>query len=239
MKGWRIGALADATGVTVRTLHHYDQIGLLRPPRRPGSGYREYGEAEVRRLHQILSLRQLGLSLEEIGEWLDGRGVTSAEVIERHLASVRRREVELVRLRQRLERLLSDVGQGSDIGIEEFIETMEMMSMFEKYYTPEQLAQLEQRAQTVGQERIREVEAEWPRLMEEVRVEMEKGTAPSDPRVQELARRWRDLVAEFTGGDAGIERSLGKMYQSEEQVHGMQTGPMREMGAYIQRAMEG
>lgn len=233
---WSIGQLARATGVTVRTLHHYDDLGLLVPRRRSGSNYREYRAAEVRRLHQILSLREIGLGLDEIGEWLADPRHTPLEAVERHLERLRRVEREAVELRQRVERIAGQMRTGAEVSTQEFLETMEMMTMFEKYYTREQLDQLAQRREEVGEARIREVEAEWPKLMEEVRVEMEKGTDPSHPRVQELARRWQGLINEFTGGDPGIKRSLGKLYASEDEVAGMQTGPMREMGEYIARA---
>ena len=108
--------------------------------------------------------------------------------------------------------------------------------MFEKYYTKEQLDQLAERREVVGEERIQEVEAEWPRLMAEVGREMEKGTPPTDPKVQELARRWNALIEEFTGGDPGIRNSLGQMYASEENVAGMDVGPIREMGEYLGKA---
>lgn len=108
----------------------------------------------------------------------------------------------------------------------------------EKYYSPEQLEYLEQRKRMVGQERIREVEAEWPKLMEQVRAEVEAGTDPSDKRAQELAARWMGLVEEFTGGDPGIARSVGNMWQQEESTHGIDTGEMQEMMGYISRANE-
>lgn len=107
-----------------------------------------------------------------------------------------------------------------------------------KYYSPEQLEYLEKRRREVGQERIREVEAEWPRLMEQVRAEMQAGTDPADERVQKLARRWMGLVEEFTGGDPSIARSVGNMWRQEESIHGMDTGEMREMMAYISQANE-
>src|SRR5690606_36065413 len=94
--------------------------------------------------------------------------------------------------------------------------------------------------EALGEERIREGEAEgagWPRLMEEVRAEMEKGTDPSDPRVQALAQRWRALIEEFTGGDPGIAASLNRMYEQEDTIHGMDVAPMRAMGEYIGRAL--
>jgi MerR family transcriptional regulator, thiopeptide resistance regulator len=114
---------------------------------------------------------------------------------------------------------------------------IEMSERLNKYYTPEQLEYLEQRRNEVGEERIREGEAEWAELMQQVRAEMEAGTDPSEERVQALARRWMGLVGEFTGGDPGIERSLGNMWQQEENIHGIDTGEVREMGVYINRAL--
>jgi hypothetical protein len=109
--------------------------------------------------------------------------------------------------------------------------------MFEKYFTPEQMDRIAKRRELLGDERIREVEAEWPRLMEEVRAEMAKGTDPSDPRVQALAQRWQALLEEFTGGDPGIVASLKRMHEQETTVHGMDTASMRAMGEYIGRAL--
>jgi len=87
--------------------------------------------------------------------------------------------------------------------------------MFEKYMTEEQLETLRKRGEAIGPERIKEVQEEWPRLIEEVRVEMERGTDVKSPRVQALAQRWRALVNEFSGGDKAIEGSVANMYRSE------------------------
>jgi len=210
MEHWKVGELARRTGITVRTLHHYDEIGLLSPSTRSQAGYRLYTREDVARLQQILSLRQLGFSLQEIRACLDDG---------------------------RLEALAARLRAAGTAPAEELIRTMEAMTMFEKYYTPEQLEQLEARRRELGEERIREVEAEWPRLMAEVRAEMEKGTDPADERVQRLAARWRALVREFTGGDPGIERSLNRMYEQETNVAGVDVGAMRELMEYIAKAM--
>ena len=90
-----------------------------------------------------------------------------------------------------------------------------MGEVYEKFYSPEQLDWLKQRAEEIGEERIREVENEWPRLIAEVRAEMQSGNDPSSDRMKELSDRWNSLVAEFTGGDPGIERSLASMYHAE------------------------
>lgn len=69
---WRIGELARETGLTVRTLHHYDQLGLLSPLSRTEGGHRCYSSGDVQRLHRIVALRSLGISLQQIGTVLDG-----------------------------------------------------------------------------------------------------------------------------------------------------------------------
>ena len=84
--------------------------------------------------------------------------------------------------------------------------------MFEKYYTPEQLRYLRERAEQVGQQRMEEVQQEWHELISAVRREQELGTAPDSDRMQELSATWQSLIHEFTGGDPGIEDALRRMY---------------------------
>lgn len=98
----RIGELAKATGLTVRTLRHYDQIGLLRPEARTSGGYRLYTDAEVRRLQQIRSLQSLGFSLERIGTLLDGNEASLPNVIGWQLRTIDRELAALQRLRARV-----------------------------------------------------------------------------------------------------------------------------------------
>ncbi len=241
---WKVGELAERTGVSVRGLHHYEEIGLLVPSGRTESGHRLYEEEDVMRLQQIASLRSMGFSLAEIRESLDDSSSSPRRVIEFHIARLRERIELEKKLCDRLEavaaRLASTQYSMEDVSTEEFIETVmevtKMSERIEKYYTPEQREQLERRRQELGEERINAAGAEWPVLMEQVRVEMEAGTDPADERVQKLARRWMELVEEFTGGDAGIRRSVTNMWQEEDALMGMDTALMREMMNYISRA---
>ncbi len=122
--------------------------------------------------------------------------------------------------------------------VDTIMEVSEVSERLHKYYVPEQLEYLEQRRNEVGEVRIREAEAEWAGLIEQVRAEMEAGTDPSNERVQALARRWMGLVREFTGGDPGIERSLSTMWQQEEEnIRGIDTGEVRGMREYINRTL--
>jgi DNA-binding transcriptional MerR regulator len=79
-----VSELASAAGVSVRTLHHYDEIGLLRPQDRTDAGYRLYGDAEVRRLHEILLWRSMGFPLDEVRALLDDPGRDALEAMRLH-----------------------------------------------------------------------------------------------------------------------------------------------------------
>ena len=72
MTTWTVGQVADVFGVTVRTLHHYDEIGLLVPSERSAAGYRLYTDDDLARLQQVVVYRRLELSLDEIASLLDG-----------------------------------------------------------------------------------------------------------------------------------------------------------------------
>jgi phosphoribosylaminoimidazole-succinocarboxamide synthase len=132
---YTIGELAGATGLTVRTLHHYDRIGLLSPTDRSPSGYRLYGRDDVRRLYRILALRQLGLSLKEIDAALAGDWADLREAIARHLAEVQRQLALSRTLEQQLRRLLDQADRHQDLTNAELIDTMETIVSFTHVYT--------------------------------------------------------------------------------------------------------
>src|ERR1700733_8072908 len=110
---WRIGELARETGLTVRTLHHYDQLGLLSPLSRTEGGHRCYTSGDVRRLHRIVALRSLGISLEEIGTLLDGEPDPTG-LLRRQLDIVEERIRNATSLRTRLLDVQDSLGQNAE-----------------------------------------------------------------------------------------------------------------------------
>jgi DNA-binding transcriptional MerR regulator len=210
----QIGALAAAVGLTVRTLHHYDAIGLLVPAERSQSGRRLYSPEDVRRLYRIVALRRLGLGLAEIGALLDA-SPDLAQAVRDHLGVVER-QLELDRrLHVTLTRILELLDSGHDADRDEFIDAIGVMIMSESYYTAEQQERLAERRQALGKEGMAAAERDWAELIEAVRAEQAAGTDPGDPRMRELALRWRGLIEQFTGGDPGIRESLHRMYREE------------------------
>lgn len=128
---WRVGQLAAATGVTVRSLHHYDEIGLLVPSERTTGGHRLYSEADVQRLYRILALRRLGFALAEIESVLNVGRPDLRETVRRHLAQVERDLARQRRLRQRLAEILRALERSVEPSVDQFIDTVEAMAMIE------------------------------------------------------------------------------------------------------------
>jgi DNA-binding transcriptional MerR regulator len=229
----KVGELAKRTGISVRTLHHYDEIGLVSPSHRTGSGHRLYGREEVVRLQQVLSLRQLGFPLEEIRELLARKDFDAQGLVRSHIERLRRQIAAQQELCMRLEAVAAHYESAS---ADEFIQAIEVMTMFDKYYTKDQLDTLAQRREMFGEEKMREIQEEWPRLIASVREEMQRGTDPKDPKVQALAKRWMELIEAFTGGDPGIAESLKSFYRGEPQFAAQQ-GLEAGMSEYVQKAL--
>jgi MerR family transcriptional regulator, thiopeptide resistance regulator len=232
----RVGELAKRTGVSVRTLHHYEAVGLLAPVARTGAGYRLYGEADVARLQQIRSLRQLGFGLDRIRELLDQRNYSPLQVIELHLAQLREQIATRQHLVGRLEGVAATLRLNDVVSLDDMLTTIEEMTRVESYYTPEQLAELDERRNQLGEAGMRQAEADWATLIEEVKTEFANGTDPTSDRVRTLAARWQALIQGFTGGNPEIATSLHRMWQQEESIQGHVTAKMRQLGDYLAKA---
>ncbi len=209
-----IGEVAERTGLTVRTLHHYDQVGLLRPTTRTPAGYRLYGPAEVRRLQHIASLRRLGLSLDDVKRCLDSGDPPLPEVLDVHLGRLDHEIREATEMRDRLKRIRLQLDEGA-IDLEAWLTVIHETLRIETHFTPEQREVLEERADDLGLDRLAQVQDEWVAIFEELESLFDEELAPDHPDVLSLARRAQDLIQEFTGGDAGIARSLQAMYEAE------------------------
>jgi len=238
---WKIGQLAGETGLTVRTLRHYDEIGLLTPSERSDSGYRLYGPEDIARLQQIVSLKELGFSLEKIKVLLDTQEYTPQEIVRMHLEQVKEQIEWEQKLCAQLERVAKAIDQMSEVTTEDLIRIAKVINMMETHnfdpgFTHEEEEKLKTRREELGDEKIREVEQEWPELIAKVRAHMESGTPPDDPEVQKLAQRWQELVLMFTGGDSEIGRKVKEAYDNSPGFTAdMGMGP--ELFEYVEKAL--
>lgn len=228
---WKVGELAKITGVSVRTLHHYEAIGLLMPAMRSEGGHRCYTEAEVERLQRIVSLRELGFSLEDIGRCLDTPGYALAAVVALHLERLGEQIARQQVLHQRLSRLHECLQEGEAVPVTQLLETMEAITMIEKYLTPEQIQVLQARRE-ISENPIEDFKANVAKL----RAFKAAGKSPADPEVQEVARRHRGTSAQMTTDDAAFAAGLQRMLASEPELR-ERLGLDMEIVDYLQEAL--
>ncbi len=234
---FRVGNVAERTGLSVRTLHHWDEVGLLRPSGRTGAGHRLYDESDLARLQRILSLRQLGLSLGEIGGWLSRSDRSLVDDLELHLSRLDREIDELSSLRRRLDGVVGHLRATGTVSVDELFDLMEGTMNLERHFTPEQMQAIERRGKELGADAIAKTQDEWTALIAEVQAAMSRGADPGSPEVQGLAGRWRELVERFTGGDAGIAAGVREVWKQEgDAIRARHGGPDPAMFEYIGRA---
>jgi len=208
---------AAKAGVTVRTLHFYDQVGLLKPTARTGSGYRLYGEAELERLEQIIALRFVGFGLDQIKELFQGpaRPLTDALRMQREIIAEQKRQLEsaLAAIEEAERALASEPEADRWTTLRAIMEVFKMQndwSWTNKYYTEEDRAKLAERGESTPKEVVEQGQRDWAALIEEV--EAAKDEDPAADRAQALAKRWRDLVEQFTRSDAGLAKGLNRLW---------------------------
>jgi DNA-binding transcriptional MerR regulator/uncharacterized glyoxalase superfamily protein PhnB len=129
--GWRVGQLAELTGVTVRTLRHYDQTGLLRPAGQTAGGHRLYDRDNVLRLYRILALRRLRFSLAEIRSLLDDPQWDLASMVARHAQETDRGIAAAARLSAHLRAIAGEIAGSGDASPDTLFQIMEEMSMLD------------------------------------------------------------------------------------------------------------
>jgi DNA-binding transcriptional MerR regulator len=197
---WRIGEVATATGLTVRALHHYDQIGLVVPSARTSGGHRLYTDPDLAVLYQVTALRQLGVPLDQIAVLLAGR-TDVRQVIDEQLAQVDRQ----IRLGARLrEQLLAarEAGAGGDGA--RFAEIIKLAGDLTGYLDADQIDAMRRRMSDLGVVGEHAVGVEIPRLYGEALAEMRSGTPPGDPAVRRIVSRLDKLSELLRGGTDSV-----------------------------------
>ena len=236
---------ARLTGVTVRALHHYDRLGLLKPSRHSRSGYRLYREADIASLEQIVALKFIGFSLKQIKDILKDGGGDLSHTLRRQREAIeeKRKRLQLaVKAIQRAEHVIAAQGQPGWEVFAKIIEVINMqanMDWTKKYYSGEAQREIEKRAATIPREVIERGQSDWSELIKEVEAAVAANEDPAGDKAQSLAARWAELVRGFTGGNAEIQKGLNKMYADRNNWPASMPKPFGdEVQAFIVAAMK-
>ncbi len=225
----KVGQLARHTGLTVRTLHHYDSIGLLSPSARSDAGYRLYSRDDVARLQQIQALRQLGMPLADIGTCLANNRISPLTIIDRQLAALDRQIDEAARMRTQLVRMRQHLRDGETPELASWLTTLEQMTMYDKYFSKDELA-------TLALYQDDAVRNEWRQLVDDVGRQLKADPAPGAPAARQLALRWITMLDRDTGGDPSVMARLNMMHEKEPAL-AHSTGITPEISDFIMHAM--
>ncbi|MEK5067913.1 MerR family transcriptional regulator [Sporosarcina sp. FSL K6-1508] len=238
---WKVGDLAKLTGLTVRTLRYYDQIGLFSPSEYSESGHRLYNKADLARLQQIQSLKQMGLSLEEVQLVLTGsNSISASELIFTQMARLKEDIGIQQTLLNELEHVSVLIHNKQPLQSKDLIKLLGAMKMNqEKYFTKEQLDNMKGQYKSMDAETMKKAEQEFTTVLNEIRNHMQQGSPATDLNVQRLAKQWQELVDMFTPKNDPEFIKAAEKFHAENPGNDLQFGVDAEVYQYIGEALRG
>lgn len=220
----RIGEAAALAHVTVRTLHHYDRIGLLPPSGRSESGYRLYTQRDLERLQTVLLYRELGFGLGEIRDLLAEPGFDRREALRAQRAQLARRSARLDAMLALIDKTLAAMDEGIPMGRDDMFEIFGDFDpaeyeaeVRERWGDTEAYGESARRTRRYTRDDWRRFEAENETANGAIVALMDEGVAPDDPRAMDAAERCRLLIdAWFYPCPRAMHAQLGRMYVADQ-----------------------
>jgi|SRR5579863_3658468 len=216
-KCYQAHEFARMAGVSVRTLHHYDRLGLLKPAGRTGAGHRFYDESQFVRLQQIVTLKFIGFTLREIKKLMGGADLKTALRLQRVSLVEKRRQldqaIEAIAAAERLPRARNGTDWRAFVTIIQRIQMQTNNEWTKKYYNEEAQKVLGERQKLWSPELQERVSKDWAALFEDIKQTLARGVKPESAEGQALAARWDKLVEAFTGGNAAVLEGVKKVWK--------------------------
>jgi len=247
MKQYTVKQAAKLSGVSVRTLHHYDEIGLLKPAHLGENRYRYYGREELLRLQQILFHRELGMSLEQVRALLDDPGFDRIAALRAHRGKLESEAERFRHLIRTIDRTIADLKGEKQVSDKQLYEG----------FSPEKQAQWEQqiveRFGEAGREKIAESKRNFARMSKEdmaaSKAEMEaihlalsaamaSGAKPADARVQALVARHYAWVCLAWKPNRAAYIGLGQMYVGDPDFRATYEAVRPGLAEFLAQAMK-
>jgi DNA-binding transcriptional MerR regulator len=222
-EGLTVGAIARLSGVTVRTLHHYDAIGLVVPGGRTAAGYRRYGRAEVARLQEVLFFRELGFSLVQIRQIVERPTYRRAAALERHRALLERKAGRLRAMLDAVDAAIEAEKRGTTMTNEEMLEVFGDFdpSQYEeevkqRWGDTDAYRESARRTRSYTNTDWQQIGRESAEINDAFIALMAAGTPPDAPEARAVAERHRAHISKwFYECPPEIHRGLGEMYVAD------------------------
>ena len=219
-----VGSVAALTGVSVRTLHHYDHIGLVVPSVRTPAGYRGYTDADIERLHLVLVYRSVGMPLDEIRALLDDPGADVVEHLRRQHQLLLEQADRLQHTIKAVEELMNAHRRGIQLTAEEQVEIFGTTAFSEEYAVEAEerwgdtdaWKQSQQRVSRLSKEDWIAIKAEGDALLSDLARAKRDGVEPGSEAANALAARHRASIERFYDCGDEMHRNLAQMYLADE-----------------------
>ncbi|WP_437890789.1 MerR family transcriptional regulator [Phytobacter sp. V91] len=223
------GVLARRAGITVRTLHHYETIGLLTPSARSAAGYRLYNLADVKRLHMIQVLIKSGMALAAITDYLAQETRPLDALLNEQISLLDMQMRNIATLREQLTSLRNTLSGGNEPDLESWLQTLELMKMYDRWFSAQELQELPFASHDSARDNL------WQDLVAQAKTLMAQNCPETDNRAMTLATRWMSRLEQDTAGRPDFLTRLNEMHFVEPQMR-EQTGIDEAIIGYITRS---
>lgn len=220
---YKVSEVAQVAGVSVRTLHHYDEVGLLEPSERTEAGYRLYTMRDLERLQQILFYKELGFPLEQIKEIMSDPSFDRKEALKAQRQMVARQAERLVGMLQLIDKTLASLEGGIKMSKEEMFEVFGDFDpsqyegeVQERWGHTEAYRESARRTKGYTKDDWKRFKTETAELNALVAALMDEGVPASDPRAMDAAEQHRLLIDRwFYPCSREMHAQLGEMYVAD------------------------
>jgi DNA-binding transcriptional MerR regulator len=241
---YSVSQIARLAGVSVRTLHHYDQIGLLSPAERSDSGYRRYGEQDLRRLQHVMFYRELGFALSDITDLVSDPDAEPAEHLRRQHALLAARLERTRRLVTAVERAMEAEKLGISLTPEERLEVFGdhdpaqyADEVTRRWGDTDAYRQVRQRTKSYGKQDWLAIKAEAAQITAAFAAALAAGEALGSAAATTVAEQHRQhIIRWFYDCPPEMHRGLGEMYVADERFTANYDSVAPGLAAYVRDA---
>lgn len=242
---YSVGQIARLAGVSVRTLHHYDEIGLLSPADRSGAGYRRYADEDLRKLQRIMFYRELGFALDDITDLVNDPDAEPAEHLRRQHELLTARLARTRRLVEAVEKALEAETMGISLTPEERLEVFGDIDPAqyadearERWGDTDAFRESARKTKSYGKQDWLTIKAESERITQAFAAAQASGAAPDSAAAIDVAERHRQLMSRwFYDCPPQAHRGLGDMYVADERFAATYDRVAPGLSGYIRDAI--